>query len=288
MTRFTCFLGILFLTQFHVMAQMPLTDIYLIPVNTEDSTFGDPVKITDNPGYDNQPEFSSDGRKIIYTSAKDSTQTDIYEYDILSGNTNIFYDSPNESEYSPRYISAESISYVRVNQEKSQHLCIYDTISRICTQIVMNIDSVGYYRFLNDSLIAMAVLNEGMDLVLYRTNTQEHFISESGIGRCLLKTPLTGELFYTSKDENGKILLMIGGHDLPFANGLTDTEDYSYTPSGQLWAGKDGRLYQYQSEHGGLWIEIADFSTTIGNFYRLTVSNDGRFLAVVSFTGKKP
>lgn len=280
--------GVLFLTGVRLQAQMPITDIYLIPIFTENSTFGEPLKITDNPGYDNQPEFSYDGRKILYTASHDSNQTDVYEYDISSGRTNILNYSPIESEYSPRYLNSASISFVRVNKEKSQHLCIYDTISKICTQIVRNIDSVGYYRFLNDTLIALAVLNEGMDLVLYRTNTHEHFISDNGIGRCLIKNPTSGELCYTRKDDEGKVKLMIGGHDQPFATGIGDTEDYAYTPSGILWAGNGGKLYKYLPDDGGSWVEIADFSASIGNFYRLTVSNDGRYLAVVSFTGKKP
>lgn len=288
MTHPAILTGIIFLTSGILHAQMPQTDIYLIPINTGSTSFGIPVKITDNPGYDNQPEFSPDGKSILYTSLRDSNQTDIYDYDIASGTTSLIVSSPLESEYSPRYINTGSISMVRVNTEKSQHLVIYDMNTKIYRQIVQNIDSVGYYRFINDSIIALAVLNEGMDLVIYRANSHEHFISDSGIGRCLLKNPLTGELFYTLKDENGKINLIIGGNDLPFAMGLDDTEDYTYTPSGVIWAGKEGKLFKYQPDNGGQWIEIADFSTSIGNFYRLTVSNDGRYLAVVSFIGKKP
>lgn len=288
MTRIIFFAGLLILSSIQLQAQMPITDIYLIPIMSDYSTFGAPVKITDNPGYDNQPEFSPDSRKILYTASHDSIQTDIYEYDIVTGKTNVFYYSPLESEYSPRYVNSTSISLIRVNQEKSQHLCTYDTISKTSSQVVRNIDSVGYYRFLNDSLIALAVLNEGMDLVLYRTNTHEHFISDGGIGRCLLRNPLTGELCYTRKDEGGKVNLMIGGHDQPFAIGLGDTEDYTYTPSGVLWAGNGGKLYKYHPDNGDTWVEIGDFSETIGNFYRLAVSNDGRYLTVVSYSGKKP
>lgn len=288
MTRPAILCGIIFLTSGILHAQIPQTDIYLIPINSSGTSFGIPVKITDNPGYDNQPEFSSDSKNILYTSSRDSNQTDIYNYNISSGITNLIISSPLESEYSPRYINNTSISLVRVNQLKSQHLVIYDTTAKLYRQLVQNIDSVGYYRFLNDSVIAMAVLNEGMDLVIYRTNSHEHFISDSGVGRCLLRNPLTGELFYTRKNEEGKVNLMIGGNELPFAAGLDETEDYAFTPSGVLWAGKEGKLFKYEPVNGGQWIEIADFSKSIGNFYRLTVSNDGHYLAVVSFIGKKP
>ena len=48
---------------------------------------GPAVNITNNPGYDNQPFFTPDGRSVLFTSVRGpagTTQTDIYRYDIAS------------------------------------------------------------------------------------------------------------------------------------------------------------------------------------------------------------
>ena len=54
--------------------------------------------------------------------------------------------------------------------------------------------------------------------------------------------------------------------------------------------GSKGKLYTYDTTHGskGKWNEVADFTKTIGNFYRLAVSPFGDKVAIVSYIGAKP
>jgi len=54
--------------------------------NTDDVSFGEPKKITDFLGYNNQPFFLPDGKSILYTSIRNK-QADIYRYDVESGKT---------------------------------------------------------------------------------------------------------------------------------------------------------------------------------------------------------
>ncbi|HEV7231166.1 MAG TPA: hypothetical protein VGO45_07555, partial [Bacteroidia bacterium] len=75
------YLGLLLVPALH--AQLPDSDIWLFDLNQHDDTFSfsNPVNITNRPGYDNQPVFSSDGKRIYYASYRDDNQSDIYFYD---------------------------------------------------------------------------------------------------------------------------------------------------------------------------------------------------------------
>src|SRR6185369_17894726 len=75
-------------------ATPPASDIFVIEVKTkldreaktEELQFGEPKKITDVAGYNNQPAFMPDGRTVLYTSFRNN-QTDIYRYDLSTGRT---------------------------------------------------------------------------------------------------------------------------------------------------------------------------------------------------------
>jgi hypothetical protein len=85
-------------------AQAPSdTEIYLAPMKIANGAIeiGPAVDITNNPGYDNQPFFTPDGKGVLFTSVRGGpstalpstelraggaggTQTDIYKYDIAA------------------------------------------------------------------------------------------------------------------------------------------------------------------------------------------------------------
>ena len=67
-------------------AQIPDTDIYLIPTKYENGKIilGKAVNITSSPGYDNQPCFSPNSKEILFVSIKDSVQSDVWKYDIAT------------------------------------------------------------------------------------------------------------------------------------------------------------------------------------------------------------
>src|SRR6185436_18216554 len=103
----------------------PPSDIFVIDLKTkldretktEELQFGEPKKITDVAGYNNQPSFMPDGRTVLYTSFRNN-QTDIYRYDLSTGRTTQVTDTP-ESEYSPALMpDKKNISVVRVEADK--------------------------------------------------------------------------------------------------------------------------------------------------------------------------
>ena len=68
---------------FTALAQ-PSTDVYLFDLTKSKDGFvlSNPVNVSDNPGYDNQPSFSADGNTLLYTSWQADEQTDIILYNI--------------------------------------------------------------------------------------------------------------------------------------------------------------------------------------------------------------
>src|SRR6266852_4575492 len=73
----------------------PSSDVFIVDVKSRDGQmrFGQPVKITNTVGYNNQPSFLPDGRSILYTSIRDK-QADIYRYDIRANSTTQVTNTP--------------------------------------------------------------------------------------------------------------------------------------------------------------------------------------------------
>ncbi len=282
-----------FCVALNVSAQVPSTDIFLTEVKKKEGklTFSTPRNITHRDGYDNQPWFSRDNKSILYVSMPDSTQTDIYQYNIADSSVKRITET-NLSEYSPQYMKGDkTISVVRVDNDKGQRIYELADEDNEPIQLAPGLDSVGYYCWLNDSIIAMVSLNHGLDLLIYEKNNEQFVTAEKGIGRCLLKIPGGDDLLFVKKGEPENSLMIYStsrGETGILFKGLSEVEDYSFLPDGTLLGGKDGKLYSLDIYGDGKWIEIADFSKSVGNFYRIQVSSDGRYLALVSYLGKKP
>ena len=66
-------------------------------------------------------------------------------------------------------------------------------------------------------------------------------------------------------------------------------EDYAWAPDGKIYLGNKGKLFYYDLKtETGTWTEVADFSKTIGSFYRMAISPKGDKIAVVSYKGERP
>jgi dipeptidyl aminopeptidase/acylaminoacyl peptidase len=147
-----------------VGAQMPDTDLWLFKL-TKDKTgrlFPDkPVNITNRPGYDNQPSFSPDGKKIYYVSVREDKQADIYAYAIGSGKITQLTKT-KESEYSPVAESSGKTLHAVVVESDSAQRIHYINAEKGTFESKLQFDSVGYYTFMN------------ADTVVYYKLTQPH------------------------------------------------------------------------------------------------------------------
>ena len=100
------------------------TDIYWMDLSVRGGavTLGKPVRLTDRPGYDNQPLFSPDGKSIYYTAIDADGQADIQSLRLRQRHDAARRATP-ESEYSPTPTpDARALSVVRVEANETQRL----------------------------------------------------------------------------------------------------------------------------------------------------------------------
>lgn len=275
---------------------VPSTDIFLMSMSLKDGKydFGKPLNITNREGYDNQPSFISNGKKILFSSMREKEQTDIFIYSIKDSTTTQLTRTGN-SEYSPVMMDDGSrITVVRVDDDKAQRLYYVDLHSEEDEplQVINFQDSVAYYAWLDTSNIACAILNgKTMDLEIYELPSMQFVKLMSNVGRSMMNIPGTDEFSFTQKTSdstatiyryNSKTSDMMPLCELPL-----HCEDYAFTSEGKLITGKEGKLLMYdESTEKPGWTEIADFSKTVGKFYRIAVSPKGDKIALVAYMEK--
>lgn len=284
----------------NAQSDVKTTEIWLVSLKNEagKTSCGIPERITDNDHYDNQPSFSYDGRYVYFASMIDTPQTDIMEYDIKTKKTRRITKTP-ESEYQPQQIPKDHklLSVVRVNEEKAQQFYSVNYDGTEINAIAENEDSLAYYNWLNDSTVGMYILyGEAPMLLQFDIGIQQSIqIMDGGsFGRCLQKIPGTADLSFIVKREKGESPIYKFGFedtDTTFiCNAIPGEEDFSWAPNGEILMGSKGKLYilDTKKKDNTKWEMIADFTKTIGNFYRLAVSPTGDKIAIVSYTGAKP
>ncbi len=172
---------------FIINGQVPNTDVWIFELQStkQNTVIKSGKNITNRVGYDNQPSFSSDSKKIYFTCIKDDSQADIYYYN-LNNKKIIQLTKTVESEYSPTPShNNKLINCVTVLKDSSQivqslHLDKNNVVSK--TSAVSALDSVGYFTFLNT------------DNLVYFILTQPHSIRiinlKNGVDRWLVNNPV--------------------------------------------------------------------------------------------------
>ena len=174
MKKTNAFYILLFLSNIG-LAQMPDTDILVFRLKQNKAgvtEISDTVQVTTRKGYDNQPSFSGDGKKIYYVSVRDDNQSDIYVYDLSGKRTKRFTQSV-ESEYSPQ-ISADGryVSSVVVERDSSQRIHLMNAVDGVFLKSLA-FDSVGYFCYVNVDTLVYYKLTEPHSLRMHVLSTDE-------------------------------------------------------------------------------------------------------------------
>jgi hypothetical protein len=274
----------------------PDTEIYLAPLKVMKGSLevGAPVNITNNPGYDNQPFFTSDGRAVLFASARGGTQTDIYKYDIASKETARVTNTP-ESEYSPTITPGGALSVVRVelDGQNTQRLWQFSPTGTDPKVILENVKPVGYHAWADGETLALFVLGPPATLQLADTRTGAARVIATDIGRSLQRIPGSGSartISFVQRSRAGDTVTLTI-HELDPATGqitpLTSAvegsreADTAWTPDGTLLMVKDGILYRWTRGQTG-WKEVVSLERmSLRGVTRLAVSPAGDYLALV-------
>ena len=105
-------------------APPPGTDIYLVPLSSGLSSMktAKPSPISAAPGYDNQPNFSPDGNRILFAANRDGKQIDVFVFDRSNGSVTQLTQTA-ENENSPTYLPAGTRRCRRIQRRPVRVRC---------------------------------------------------------------------------------------------------------------------------------------------------------------------
>lgn len=279
--------GALFASMPSLAAQSPGTDVFLgrLAVEGAAAAVSDWTNVTARSGYDNQPGFAPDSRTLLYTSQRQG-QTDIYRYDLQSGETSAVTRTP-ESEYSPTVMpGGERFSTIRVEADSTQRLWSFDLSGDDPRLVFEDIAPVGYHAWLGDGLAALFVLGAPPTLHLADAGSGTSRVLAHDVGRSLHRVPDRTAVSYLHRDGGGARIRALdpetgGARDL--ARPVEGAEDYAWTPGGLLLMGSGSRLYVLDPLTDGTWRLVGDLKEAgIRDITRIAVSPDGSRIAVVA------
>ncbi len=258
----------------------PNTEIYVFDLDGDTANFSisNPVNISNNDGYDNQPTFWPDGKSVLYARTVDG-QTEIARYYLDSKETKIITKTKQGSEYSPTMMPDRRISSIRLDTTGLQRLYAYDLVGSV-EELVSEL-VIGYHAWVGGWKIAAFVLGEPATLQLIDTKTGDAEVVYRNIGRSLHKVPNHDWFSFIDKsrdvwsvkamDPSNKTVIYL-------TNSLEGSEDYCWTPQGSMVMGQGTKLFHWERH----WAEFADLKDyELGAVSRVAVSRDGDKLAVV-------
>lgn len=288
---FAAWLAVLTLSG-HLMAwgqAPPDTELFLVDLTRSGQALqvGSPRNITQRKGYDNQPSFTPDGRAVLYTSAREDGQTDIYRYD-LRQQTNTPLTRTPESEYSPTVTPDRNyFSVIRVEKDQTQRLWKFPISGAGNPVLVLgNVKPVGYHCWLTPDSLALFILGKPNSLQLARVSTGDTVRLAGNIGRSLHNVPGKKAVSFvhkrTTTDWTISQLDRQTRQISPMVPTLPGSEDFVWTPDGTLLMGQGAALYQCRPGNGTGWTKLADFSAAgITQITRLAIDPRGKTLVFV-------
>jgi hypothetical protein len=266
----------------------PATEIFVASLTEDRGTLaiGVPVNISNNPGYDNQPSFTPDGRALLFTSMRDGKQTDIYRYDIQGRMLSQLTSTP-ESEYSPTIVpDRDGFSVIRVEQDGVQRLWKFPFGTVRPSVILPEVQPVGYHAWADAETLVLFVLGDPPTLQIASARSGQAQAVARAPGRCLVLSSAGRVVFVQKKAQKGP--WMISELDTstraitPVTEALEGREDYAILPDGRILMGSGSKIFVWNLK--GPWREVADLSAHgIRDITRLAVGRNGHIAIVSSF-----
>jgi len=265
---------------------LPTTDLWLADI--VDGVPGQPTKISQGEGYNNQPHFSEDGSVIYYTReipGDDQTvQTDIAAYDIATAVTRMVNHTP-ESEYSPTPMPGRNaLSVIQMDLDQKQYLYAIDIANGDMEVLFPDVEPVGYHAWINDREAAMFILGDSFTLQTAILGAPGATVVADNIGRSIRRHPRTGEVLFVDKNlEPWRIAAFDpdSGNTRSVMPLFPANEDFTIDANGMYWTGNGSSLYR-RSPDGQRWELMADYGNAgVGRITRLAIDPQGSRIALV-------
>lgn len=249
------------------------------------------LNVTNRRGYDNQPCFVGDGSALLYSSIRDGRQSEVHYYGLTFGeHRRITYTL--ESEYSPTIMpGGEHFSSVRVAPDGTQQLWTFSMDGSLVQPLLPSLNDVGYHAWLDEHRVAVFITGDPSSLAIADTESGELREIARNVGRSLHKVPGDNELSFVDKSNEKRWLIRAynweTGRISTLIAALPESEDFDWTPQGELLMAKGKRLYIWK--RGWIrWRRLANWDHVLpGDINRLAVSGQGDWLALVVAESKK-
>ena len=261
------------------------TEVYLFDYSNSKPLpiLTNPKNISNNPGYDNQPSFSKNG-KFIYFSSTRNGQTDILRFDIKNDKKK-WISQTNGGEYSPQEISKNHLSAVRLDPDGKQLLYSYK-IFRNHSKVLVDNKKIGYYAWINSKELLCFVLGEPNSLQSINLKTNQSILVDEIIGRSIHKIPNSELMSYISKKTN---LWYINSFDplsketSTIINTVKGSEDLTWTNNGVILMSDGYSLFSFHPGYDKDWKFVIDFKEFyLTNISRIALDRGNNYIAIVA------
>jgi hypothetical protein len=225
------------------------TEIFLCDFSEENGNIilTNPKNITEREGYDNQPFFHP-SKDLIYYSARENDQTDIWAYNFKTGAKTKFTNSI-DSEYSPTIIpGAEYLSCIVQRKNTGyQDLVIFPLQKSTTSEIILKseeVGRVGYQAWMTDNTFITFILGEPHKLYLRDLKSKSETLIATKINRSLHKIPSQNSFSFVQEVDNKSI---IKSFDLNTKQIKTITESNVDSEHFNVWTESGVLLESYSS-----------------------------------------
>lgn len=285
-------------------APVPGTDLYLVPMANGVASLksAKPTPISSAPGYDNQPNFSPDGSRVLFAGNRDGKQIDIYAFDRNGSRITQVTRTP-ENENSPTFVPAGvgpagSFGVVQSEFDKNgnrptpaiQRLWRFNADGKSPSLILANIDPVGYHAWIDDDRLVLFVLGaqgKPATLQIASVKTGRGEVVAEGPGRSLHRIPGTSLASFVQRDGEEfwvKQLDITSKKIEPLVRAVAGSSDrdMAWMPDGKTMVMSAGTKIFAWTRGAAAWTEVFDAAAhNLGVVSRIAVSPKGDALAIV-------
>lgn len=261
------------------------TDVYLadLTAGVQGYAISDPVNISDNPGYNNQPSFP-DEHSLLYARSREG-QTDIAHYFLRDGTTAWLSHTREGSEYSPLKVPGkEAVSAIRLDTTGLQRLYRYPMEGGKPSLVVDDL-KIGYHLWYEEDLLVCTVLvGDRMDLVLVNTRENTRYTVSKNVGRSLQRIPGSSSFSYTERDNGRFLLKAMDPHSRkaePIVALPEGVQDICWISGNELICGQKNTLLYFRTDGDGSWQELRSFRAEDVQISRLAYEPVTGKLAIV-------
>lgn len=256
-------LGILLLVTVTKVYSQPNTEVFILRLGQapDHLSLGNPVNISNNPGYDNQPSFYNNN--LVLFSSTRNEQTDIAAYALNKDSIIWKTNTPKGSEYSPLKIpGSQNFSAIRLDEDGKQLLYEYNWKTGRSKPVLKDL-KVGYHLWFNEDILVSTVLVENrMGLVVSNLPDKTNYTFQRNVGRSLHKIPNSALISFISKEGEKWVLKSmdpVSGATRIITILPEGVQDMCWLIDGSVLAGQGNQLFRYTPGKDDSWQLFAEF-----------------------------